>query len=109
MSNEEYLKSLPFGSDFDPLERIVCAANKYDHDIIILGVRHGCDAMSDVFEYYDENCPYFLTESEIQGFMTSKHRFVDRYEAWKIALEQRQIVRLVGGNEKEKLYSENLY
>ena len=41
--------------------------------------------------------------------MTSKHRFVDRYEAWKIALEQRQIVRLVGGNEKEKLYSENLY
>ena len=46
-----------------------------------------------------------------QGFVTSKGRFVGRQEAWKIAVDQKQIVRRVGGDDSDggTLYSENLY
>ena len=127
MTNEEYLDSLP-GPDerVDVPERIVCAANKYG-DLIIAGVRHGCNAMCDNLEqaitlnYIRERLVVwdlekfdkieFKHSGEIQGFLTSKYRFVDRYEAWKIALEQRQIVRRCHGDTKNdgKLFSENLY
>jgi len=43
----------------------------------------------------------------VQGFLTSKGRFVDRKEAWKIALDAGQI-DANGGFEKE-LFSEDLY
>jgi len=43
----------------------------------------------------------------VQGFLTSKGRFVDRKEAWKIAREADQIDE-DGGHAKE-LFSEDLY
>lgn len=152
INDQEYLNSLPFDVEYNPPERIVCAANKYG-DTIIAGVHHGCkvlcdsletsityhnikgqiekwdeesklpyyieghscsDAVSDledIINQYGKHIPNFKRNEEIQGFLTSKYRFVDRYEAWKIALEQRQIVRRVGGDTENggKLFSENLY
>lgn len=106
----EYLKSLPFGNEYNPPERIVCAANKYN-DVVIPGIRHGCNAMCDILDHMILLDKKFNRRSEIQGFLTSKHKFVNRQEAWKIAVEQKQIVRLVGGNDSKggTLYSENLY
>lgn len=146
------LDNLPNGSEYDPPERIVCAANKYG-DIVIAGVRHGCDTMCDnletsityhaikdqiqrwyleshlpeyreghastycvyrlrpIIEKHGKHIPSFKRDEEIQGFLTSKYRFVDRIEAWKIAVEQNQIVRRVGNDTEDggTLYSENLY
>lgn len=44
---------------------------------------------------------------EVQGFLTSKNRFVDRKEAWIIAEKQNQIIRVSGG--EGTLYSEDIY
>ena len=146
------LDQLPNGGDYNPPERIVCAANKYG-DLIIAGVRHGCNTMSDNLETsityhaikdqvdlwykeshhpdyseghastyavyrlrpiiakYGKNIPSFKRNTEVQGFLTNKHRFVDRKEAWKIAVEQNQIIRRCGNDTKDggTLWSENLY
>lgn len=77
-----------------------------DRGIIFCGWRH-------------LNCMYQMVaitgkrsiESEvgeiIQGFLTSKNRFVDREEGAEIALENGQIEELKYSN--NKLYSEDLY
>lgn len=103
---------LPQGNEYDPPERIVAAANKYG-DVILVGVRHGSDDMYSLYDHIDDEltfdaCPSSKCE---QGFITSKYRFVARNEAWKIAVEQQQIVRRVGGDDSDggTLYSENLY
>lgn len=144
--------NLPDGGDYDPPERIVCAANKYG-ELVIAGVRHGCDTLCDNLEtsvtyhaikdkidhWYREShhpdyseghastyavyrlrpiiaehgkhIPVFKRNEEIEGFLTSKYRFVNRQEAWKIAVEQNQIVRRCGNDTEHggTLYSENLY
>lgn len=141
------LDLLPFGSDYNPPERIVCAANQYG-EIVIAGVRHSCNAMCDSLEammnhtetrklldqwlhtYGQEGYEVktdltddlslamkyelrdFIRKKEVQGFLTSKHRFVTREEAWIIAREQNQIVRRCGGDMYKgvgRLFSENLY
>ena len=43
----------------------------------------------------------------IQGFLTNTNRFVDRQEAWNIAKEVNQIIKVSGG--EETLYSEDLW
>ena len=95
-------------------ERIICAANKYTHDkhddnpIVILGIRHGCSFMFDHFDDLLESGVNLDDWEEEQGFVTSKHRFVSRKEAWFIAESQGQIIRdhnkCIG-----TLYSEHLY
>ena len=106
------INKLPSGNDYDPPERIVAACNNYGK-LIVVGVRHGSGDMYSLYEYVDgdlqfDACP--PSECE-QGFITSKYRFVTRNEAWKIAVEQQQIVRRVGGDDSDggTLYSENLY
>lgn len=42
-----------------------------------------------------------------QGFLTSKNRFVDRKEAWNIAKQADQIIKVSGG--EGTLYSEDLW
>lgn len=107
------LSNLPFGSEYDPPERIVCAANKYGDNFVLAGVRHACPTMRTVIVALDDRHCYPEEEfgEEIQGFLTSKHRFLNRQEAWKLAVEQNQIVRRVGGDTSKggTLYSENLY
>lgn len=107
----EWLTNLPFGSDYDPPEMIVCAANSYG-DTIIPGVRHADAWMSGIVYQFEDVHMYLTDEDEKeQGFLTNKGRWVDRQEAWKIAVKNRQIVRRVGGDTAKggTLYSENLY
>lgn len=76
---------------------------------------HSCsDAVSelqDIMTNEGMDIPEFKRDEEIQGFLTSKYRFVDRHEAWKIAESQGQILRRVPGDDKNggKLFSENMY
>ena len=108
----EYLDNLPSGHEYDPPERIVSAANKYG-DVILSGVRHGSEDMYSLWDNVLEHDGVFFDNHGIeeQGFITSKYRFVTRQEAWKIAVDQKQIVRRVGGDDSDggTLYSENLY
>lgn len=92
------------------MERILCSAIKrlvprekcnYHHNdihLIEIGYRH-----HDIFMRFKDEVS---RKPEDQGFYTSKGRFVDRYEACKIAKESGQIEV---DDEKTILYSEDLY
>lgn len=97
VSHEEFLPEL-----------IVCAANKDpDSGVVYPCVRHGCEIfwglIDDKYNDPNKSCVHFE-----QGFLTNKYRFVDRLEAYKIAMDNNQIKRLcpTGSNQ---LYSEMLY
>lgn len=64
---------------------------------------HVFDMIHETPKAYAEKFERFR-DSEIQGFLTSKGRFVDRKEAAKIAFSAGQI-----SDQKEELYSEDLY
>lgn len=107
---------LPFGGEFQIPERIVCSANRYEYDDgtfeLFIGMRHSDEYMANQMSNFEKLTGFDLDDlNETQGFLTSKRRFVDRFEAWKIALEQKQIVRRVGGDSMNggKLFSENMY
>ena len=92
------------------MERILCSAIKrivprekcnYHHNdihLIEIGYRH-----HDIFIRFKDEVS---RKPEDQGFYTSDGRFVDRYEACKIAKESDQIEV---DDEKTVLYSEDLY
>lgn len=92
------------------MERILCSAirrlkprekcNYHENDIhlIEIGYRH-----HDIFVRFRGEVS---EKPEDQGFYTSEGRFVDRYEACKIAKEADQIEI---DDEKMVLYSEDLY
>jgi hypothetical protein len=92
-------------------EFILCAAIDYN-GIIIVGTRHSdCYATLKLLSI-EFNKKVELPPREKQGFLTSKNRFVDRKEAWKIAKENNQIkFGLEASEEGENsiLISENLY
>ena len=71
-----------------------------DNGLVVLGYRHGnCFYTTMVLKSMKQ----FMN---IQGFLTSKNRFVDRIEAKKIAYNASQIDSLDGNKE---LFSEDLY
>ncbi|MDR6421298.1 hypothetical protein J2801_003586 [Paraburkholderia phenoliruptrix] len=85
------------------IHRIVCAANrKRFTGHVVLGIRHwdafmrGIDSEGDPVD---------------QGFIDNRGKFLSRAEAWKVAEAAGQIIRRVGGDEKDggTLYSENIY
>jgi hypothetical protein len=94
------------GRNKDKHEYILIPAVSYHNNFIDrpemdLGYRH-----SEIFEA----CPWILKDKETfnnikQGFLTSKNRFVDRAEAWQIALKAKQVT----GDEEGLLTSEDLY
>ncbi|MBT3395056.1 hypothetical protein HOA59_00690 [archaeon] len=99
------------------IEKIVCSAIKiegvndeYDH--IYVGLRH-CDCFGEIarvrklLEDSDEKRIACL-RNNIQGFLTSKNRFVDRKEAYTIAIENNQIIN-ESPSKSDELFSENLY
>lgn len=104
-------------------EFILCAANHYNNltyynsgpvnveqGFVICGRRHhDCIrifAMMVGFPYSPESQK--LQNTEVQGFLTSKNRFVDRLEALQIAKEADQLIT-GAGNPKLGLFSEDLY
>jgi hypothetical protein len=54
--------------------------------------------------------PDFDFTNEVAGFLTNENRFVDRYEAFLIAMAAGQIIhKMHDGKEREQLTSEDLY
>jgi len=97
-------------------EYILCAAIWY-HDLETQRfLPANCEKGVVICGWRHSNCTATLTaltgknRDEIgdytQGFITSKNRFVDRTEAAKIALENKQILH---DREMNKLYTEDLY
>ena len=97
-------------------EYVMCAANYYndgknhqfqpyniDKGFVICGWRHGNCIYQMVAITGLRSIPAEAGE-EIQGFLTSKNRFVDRKEAGEIAFANGQTDEL-----KTTLYSEDLY
>lgn len=81
-----------------------------DKGVVLCGFRHG-DIFSQTGLLVKHRIELGVTE-EVQGFLTSKNRFVDRHEAAEIALAQDQFANQDEKDEVTKshyLYSENLY
>lgn len=87
------------------LEKVVCAANYYDDGkpyahqpegiktgFVICGLRHhNCIAIfAIIFELMDNRTRNLLKNPCVQGFVTTKNRFVSREEAMQIALNTGQ-------------------
>jgi hypothetical protein len=98
------------------MERILCAAIHYDINsplrvhqpknikggFVICGYRH-----HNIIATYNI-LTGGNTKNEIQGFLTSTGRFVDRKEAFNIARDANQFFKGVVSHHSE-LYSEDLY
>jgi len=104
-------------------EFILCAAIHFkngaettvegvESGVIICGRRHGdCYAVLKGMIGDDVNFST-LPDRDSQGFLTSKNRYVDRKEAWKIAEENNQIkfgYEASNNGVDSELISENLY
>lgn len=98
-------------------EYIICAAIHYqsllmgklthhpknvDSGFVVCGHRH-----SNIIELTHKLCGFSLHDSDIQGFLTSKNRFINRKEATIIAREANQLSK--PHYEGQELYSENIY
>lgn len=99
--------------------RIICAANRCDvTKRIVIGIRHYDSVMQDQIANLqiamEETDSFTITPFEhnvTQGFIDQFGNFYNRQEAWKIADQNGQILRRVGGDTANggTLYSENLY
>lgn len=89
--------------------RIVCAAMQNKHGRIITGVRHFDGLMHTQINFSKDD--WEDHGDIVQGFVDQKGIFLTRTEAWPIAKEAGQIIRRVGGDDRNggTLYSENLY
>jgi hypothetical protein len=92
----------------DPVRVVVCAANKYG-DKVFLGARHFDERMRESMEFFD--IPKLRKAvGEVQGFIDQWGVFMDRKEAYQVALEAGQInVRRPKSIPAEKLFSEDIY
>lgn len=87
-------------------EKLLCAAILYCGEIIA-GYRHG-DCVN-IIEKQNKAFKYDKMSKDI-GFLTSKNRFVDRYEAFKIAKKEKQIWHNLHDDVEDNfLISEDLY
>ena len=102
--------------DAPVVRRVVCAANKMNDGTLLVGARHWDSVMhatakaisAPAFEYKWD------MDKEVQGFIDQFGVFMDREEAWVVALAAGQIRYVEGWNYKPgkqvyHLYSENLY
>lgn len=99
--------------------RIVCSANRCDvTGHIAIGIRHYDALMQDqitnlqiVMKETDSFTSTPFERVVTQGFIDQRGNFYNRQEAWKIAEQNGQVLRRVGGDTANSgtLYSENLY
>jgi hypothetical protein len=88
-------------------EFILCSALDYNGTIISAARHSDCYAI--IKKLFDNPV---LPERDKQGFLTSRNRFVDRWEAWQIAKLNNQIrygEEASDNGDESILISENLY
>jgi len=110
-------------------ERVLCASIWYPDDSIVVahkprnieygivfsGLGHAhciSQAAASLYPNYRESDEHDkiriqFNRTRVDGFLTSKNRFVDRFEGASLALDCGQIDKL--NYNKKKLYSEDLY
>lgn len=88
---------------FDDGKERVHQPKNIDTGIVVCGQRHG-NAFVILYEIAE---PDYDKQKVIQGFLTSKNRFVDRVEAFKIAVKMKQTMKEY--EEGKILFSEDLY
>ena len=87
------------------VRRVVCAAMLMEDGLIVTGVRHFSPEMRLVLHrIYGDG--YHLRVVE-QGFVDQWGEFMNREDAWVVALSQGQVLKEVAS--AGTLYSENLY
>lgn len=91
--------------------RVVCSANKQSDGTLLLGARHWDSCMHATAKLLDYPWP---KDTEIQGFIDQFGVFMNREEAWDVALAAGHIRYIESWNYspstgKHILYSENLY
>ena len=89
------------------MPRIVCAANRLDNGMLIVGARHYDSVMHATINGLT-SAGMDVNKDCDQGFIDQFGNFYTREEAWEIADFNGQIIRRVGGDGC-RLYSENLY
>lgn len=90
-------------------KRIVCAAIRNSKGRIIVGARHYDGIMHTTLNYSTDYADWEDHSQITQGFIDQRGNFLTREEAFDIAEENGQIIRLCGSEDRRKLYSENLY
>lgn len=103
---------IPKINNADPQNRIVCSAiRKYGE--VILGARHCDSLMHNTIKVYktsfEEGISDINWSNAEQGFVDRYGNFLNRKEAFKVAFEAGQIVRMCGSEHSLGLCSENLY
>ena len=88
--------------------RIVAAANRYG-TVVIVGVRHHDMIMNDTIRRFKTLGIVLDGEKSEQGFVDNNGAFLSREEAWEVALVAGQILRRVGGDDRGRLFSDNMW
>lgn len=90
------------------LQRVVCAANRFPDGTMLIGARHWDTHMVEQAKQLG-----IRGGKEKQGFVDQFGNFLTREEAWKVARNNQQIIRLCSSetleDEEGYLFSENLY
>lgn len=86
-----------------PVEKVVCAANKFEDGTIICGARHWDSIMRCVAECLP------LTGREQQGFINQWGVFLDRKEALEVVKNSGQPFDAERNGATDMLFSEGLY
>ncbi len=90
LNDKEYILCAAIYYPDDPAKYIVHGPTNITHGLVICGYRHhSCINM--YFEMTLKRTPLVM---HIQGFLTSKNRFVTRKEAAEIAFEAQQVPKL---------------
>lgn len=90
-------------------ELVVCAANRHE-GVVYCGARHFDKIIWEQMRATEHpSVPGKCFALSEQGFITNRGRFVTRSEAFIIAKENDQIIRICGNPESTELFSENLY
>ena len=88
--------------------RIVCAAIRAEDNSVLVGIRHYSGDMYSQISARKDGEKFTNRSGDDQGFVDQKGKYYTRKEAWIIAKENEQIIRIVNA-QKEVLYSEHLY
>jgi hypothetical protein len=93
--------------------RVVCAAIRADDGTLILGIRHySADMITQIHHLGEVGTKFHHRHGKDQGFVDQHGVYMDRHEAYNVALSAGQVVYPDACTHEpngSKLYSEGLY
>lgn len=91
------------------MRQIVCAAIRFNGDVIVCGARHYDMIMHKVIANLYASKTHLDARSEEQGFIDNHGLFLNRADAFVVATEAGQIKHKTGNVNSPTLFSEDLY